>query len=1063
MDNVRDTRKKGFSLLSFLLGFLFGIIFLVGAVAGVGYFALTAPLDKVFDTVGVQNKDENGNYIIINTDTDNGGVKNALELFAAASALAGGDASVAQIEGIVPAVSAYVDQLLDMAAEYVEVDREAFRRQPFGQMAEFLKETVQDIQPAVLLEKLGMGNITEDGLVGEIIEAIIYGTEAAYVETDGQKLPVYVEKLGGGERYLYKKAGAYYSAEKTDDGYAATGNACPTVDEKAVTLSGNYYFVNGEKINENPVTLRTLTSGNAFSGLENIMLTDLIKGEEGGIVEGILGGISLGEVLSGELDFDEKINTLEVAPLLGNIPVSNNLVAYLAYGVTDITELGGVYTANIKQNGATVAVTLTVVDGYIKGMQDSAGAKVAGTVVSQITPRIDGVLNDLKIKEIIGEGENKIMQALGEYTINQIGGEIENIQFGELLEIDAESPKVLQLLKTMTIKDLNGGQFINDWQVKDIIDVEGNKMLEKLGEKTLGELQNSEFINEWKISDLVDTEGNELLSKFGELSIGDLQSGGFNDIVNGWKLNEIFDCSGNSVLEKFGEKTIAELQSGDLMNDLALDDVIDVSVALRADGKTPDTATCVLAYLVYGITDLKYDASAQNPYTAKLKVDGAVKEVVLTVEGNIITAANIKESGVAVAGAKFSEISARMNGLTADMTLGQLTGETEGILGALANSTMDTVSADVQTLKLGQILDLTESDGILWALREETIATLPSAVNGLELGQIIDIDLNDPAVSPLLKNLAMTKISEVGVKVGSLTLGQVIDIDPDNKLLSSLKDCTITGTGEGSITAKLNTLTLNEVADLPEGPLMRALGDCTILGGGANSLTAKLNSLTLQEVIDIPADNKLLNSLKTCTLTGNGENSISAKVNTLTVGDMIEIPEGNSLLSSLAGCTLTGSGEGSVTYKLDNLTVGEAIGENATGVLAGLSDAKIKNLGDEINNLTINDICETDIYADPSGDKSDPANVRGVWKVMLISANETTGEKEVRTYKISEIGRMTSNVSANIKIMTLYELVEAGVLDDPGNLDSTVVGTGKKLGEMSVTEILACIATLPAA
>ena len=53
---ANTTRRKGFSILSFLLGIILGMILLVGIVAGVGYYALTTDVDSALKLAGLENK-----------------------------------------------------------------------------------------------------------------------------------------------------------------------------------------------------------------------------------------------------------------------------------------------------------------------------------------------------------------------------------------------------------------------------------------------------------------------------------------------------------------------------------------------------------------------------------------------------------------------------------------------------------------------------------------------------------------------------------------------------------------------------------------------------------------------------------------------------------------------------------------------------------------------------------------------------------------------------------------------------------------------------------------------
>ncbi len=76
-------------ILCFIFGFLFAIIVEVALIAGGVYFLMKADIDDVLSLVGVENEDENGNKIIINTNVDEGGVKNITDLISAISDMFG--------------------------------------------------------------------------------------------------------------------------------------------------------------------------------------------------------------------------------------------------------------------------------------------------------------------------------------------------------------------------------------------------------------------------------------------------------------------------------------------------------------------------------------------------------------------------------------------------------------------------------------------------------------------------------------------------------------------------------------------------------------------------------------------------------------------------------------------------------------------------------------------------------------------------------------------------------------------------------------------------------------
>ena len=126
--NNNASGRRGFSFLSFILGILIGIILVIGSVAGAAYYVLSGKIDDVMNTVGMPNKDEDGNNVYINTDKENGGVETLLELVTKVGELMSdtGSLSVGKVEKLVPAVSGFVDGIHETLAGFVEIDREEF-------------------------------------------------------------------------------------------------------------------------------------------------------------------------------------------------------------------------------------------------------------------------------------------------------------------------------------------------------------------------------------------------------------------------------------------------------------------------------------------------------------------------------------------------------------------------------------------------------------------------------------------------------------------------------------------------------------------------------------------------------------------------------------------------------------------------------------------------------------------------------------------------------------------------------------------------------------------------
>ena len=472
-------KKQGFSLLSFFLGILLGIILVLGSVVGVAYRALTYDLDKVLDAAGVKNKDENGDNIYINTDTDEGGVKNMLELISRISSLASNskDLTLGQIDALIPAAGGLVKQIVNSMNEYVEIDVEELSGVRFSEFSAYFTELVLDIRPGAIVGKMGTGELNS------LVKLLLYGVECRYVTDEGVKYPLYYDvftmngtleredgvKLPVSEEYAYEEPdgihfGVYiysvgdgwYVAEKTDEGFIPTGLVYSVYSEEYAMATGNYYKDGEETVYNDPITIRSLIGTDGMGALGKVLLADLI-GEMSGennmmIVEKILGGITLNDLLNGNIDLESTIHNIkigDIVPANGNkiletlgdytignlseamdelkigslidIPADNALLVYLGYGVTgvELPEDGeipdGEYSAKFNIDDETYKEAKVVVEGgivisayYIEGGE----TRYLGTTLNEISGRIDDLTKNVPIGDIIDVGDSALLKSL---------------------------------------------------------------------------------------------------------------------------------------------------------------------------------------------------------------------------------------------------------------------------------------------------------------------------------------------------------------------------------------------------------------------------------------------------------------------------------------------------------------------------------------------------------------------------------------------------------------------------------------------------------------------------
>ncbi len=477
---MADTSRRGMSpVLAFILGVLFAFIVLAGAIAGGVYFALTYKLDNIG-----ANKDEDGNYIYINADPDNGGVANVLDLVKKLGELTSDSSSLTLggVEGLIPYTSSLTSDLYTALGQYMDIDEQEIKQVKFSELGQYFEDKVMDIRPARLLESFG-GGLPDN----KLIEVLLYGKEADYVEEDGGRYPVWYDvyeqsentfrrkgdryilpqeqveylSLDGGEYRLYyyrtqsaRSAGCFITVKGEDGKFTAnaTQNFAYVSVDGLSSLTGNYYYQGEEKVETDPVTLGSLTDGSAMSSLDGLYLTDFI--EEGGeLTDKIIGGITIGSIIDGSVDFGGIVNGLTLDDLI-DVTISASLpdpscsvLAYVVYGITDLTVASGtasgreythtgVYNATdgVKSDCYIFAPEGKVEEAFI--ISDGAVTDVKGTTVNGINDRVSGVTRDLKIGQLMDVSGNKFLEAVGNSTVASLPADIQKLSVNQLYAQD---------------------------------------------------------------------------------------------------------------------------------------------------------------------------------------------------------------------------------------------------------------------------------------------------------------------------------------------------------------------------------------------------------------------------------------------------------------------------------------------------------------------------------------------------------------------------------------------------------------------------------------------------
>lgn len=608
MSSDKKGVKKGFSFLSFFLGIFLGIIILAGALFGAGYFALSANLDKVLGVAGLDNgKDENGRNKYVNTDPGNGGAQNVLELLQKISALTSdiGGVTIGRIDELFPAAGGLAEGICSSFSQYANINYEQIKDVKFADFGTFVSGMVMDIRPAALIS----------GEMNNFMRLLLEGVEADCVVYGDKVRPLYHDVESGA--YAFEYDGVWYRAEESGGGFAPTQNVFENYNAETAEATGNYYIDGGEKIFIDPVTIGTLSGTDGMGPLGRVSIAEILGEESGGMVDEILGGITLSQFMNGEADIESKINGLEISSFIdadvndelmllivygvknvkgspeegytavcklgdgseipvnltveegkvtavtdadGNavggtevgslssvadkidvsvfldVTVDNKIAAYLAYGITDITSQSSGYTA--LKDGEPCTLEL---DGnkIISVTLNSSGEKVPAAGVSELGGRMEGVSSDLKIKDIIDPGDNKILQKLGNYTLSGVSEGVDLLEITDVADIDRDSAVMAYLAYGVSrVNKEDNTAFLNGEKVylKTTDGGDGKTYIE-------GVYRESGFTGEPIEGVKINGINGRLEKMTGELTIGELLEGGVD------KSNSILYSLRNSTID----------------------------------------------------------------------------------------------------------------------------------------------------------------------------------------------------------------------------------------------------------------------------------------------------------------------------------------------------------------------------------------------------------------------------------------------------------------------------------------------------------------------------------
>lgn len=233
----------------------------------------------------------------------------------------------------------------------------------------------------------------------------------------------------------------------------------------------------------------------------------------------------------------------------------------------------------------------------------------------------------------------------------------------------------------------------------------------------------------------------------------------------------------------------------------------------------------------------------------------------------------------------------------------------------------DKINAKIESLTLGDVLNITEGQKPLWALRNTKIGKLGEGINEITLGDVITIDETS---NKLLKRLAGEKLGSLGTVADNLVLGDVIDVTTASpKILVTLKDKKINELGNA-----VETLKLSDVIDTDGNAILAALADSNINDLGTNINNVKMGTVMNYQYVE------------NCTESGHSTTAHwheSATDKTEIVGVYGKIA--NMTISEIS--EKDASGNSGIEKIMTGLTIGDLVNSNIMDI--GEGDTRTQN------------------------------------------------------------------------------------------------------------------------
>ncbi len=800
--------------------------------------------------------------------------------------------------------------------------------------------------------------------------------------------------------------------------------------------------------------------------------TAYIYVDEDGTIDRVVDSVTGEDIPASKVsEVNDLIENVDISVLTGPVTADDTLMAYMVYGITDITDTGDGYTAVYHAGDATYNCTIEVNENNeIITVTLENGDRVYGATLDQLTERLDDAMTTLSLSDLLTVGpsytdtagtvhNNNIMMFItlsatmkadaeitadgwyagiyydendqpcdariyvddpqaepGDQKVTRVEYTTDGVtwQAGQKTVVDSVSDQVSRLTNVLTIAD--------------IIDIDpDDRLMNKLGDYTINNI--GEAIDTICISDAVDVAPTDEIMLYVAFGVTDVyeQNGVYYGTYHPLDGSEEYEVILNTQIAEDGQIIVISLTRTDgsgefiegtniqdvsdrvenLQNDLAITTVIDIE---------PDNE--IMMYIAYGVTDISVDENGQYVGTYTDDSGYAYTCYIVVTEGIVerVYYRDTQGNDIDVKGTPIGEIGNKVGSLTEDMSI-------TSIIDIEPDSTiMMYIGYGISNVQAATDPSADYQYTGTYTYTEESIEHSYPAYIVVEEGVITRVYYKDANGADV--PISGTKIADIGGQVDgltdTLTIGEIIgedNLDENDRILNLVKDSTIS-----NLPDTIGSLTVQEM-------YAEEIYNHYYLVVGSN-----------------PSSGEVLYNAHYTYYTRNSDGSYTS-VGNIGLEDMVP---GTDYYVNFGGAWLTAV--------VDNASVDSATDivfnpeylyytyDETTGkyTLVHTDDDLTENDG----RLTASDLNDDTTYYTRG-------RATGIWYLLLYSTDydgdgNADGEKKEISYSVNNMGDMMNSAVSNLNDATLQDFVDAGIIT--GDITGEIP-TGGTLGNLTWTPI----------